>query len=265
MSIEKVKKVAGALSEEEAQLYCAVHDGAPGDVEFYVEAARGAARVLELGAGNARVALAIAERGITITALERDPGMLALARARRDAADDEVAARLTIAEGDMTSFALDERFDRVIIPFTGIYCLLDEADLDACLARVAAHLTDDGQLLFDAYAADGFHEEARPEDYPDDQLEEVALIGRGDDTLTVFERSRWDREAQRMDAIYVYLDDSERVVAELEVGHRYLLSSQVEPALARAGLRLEARYGGFDRSPFGPGSGSMVIVARRAR
>lgn len=252
------------MSREEAALYCAVHDGAPGDVAFYRDMARGAERVLELGAGDARVALELARAGLDTVALERDPGMLALARARRDAADEATRSRLTIVEGDMRTFSLEGRFDRIFVPFTGLYCLLSDEDLGACLERVRDHLTDAGLLVFDAYAADAFHRDARPEDYPDDRLEEVARLERDGEVWTVFERSAWDRDAQRMDATYVYVDGVGQTRAEIEVGHRYLLADQVEPALRRAGLEERARHGDFSGAPFGAMSGSMIVVAARA-
>lgn len=259
-----MKKAASELTAEEAALYCAVHDGAPGDVAFYLRACEGAASVLELGAGDARVAVELARAGHEVTALERDPGMRARAETRRAAEPTEVRERLTIVDADMRDFHFDARFDRVVIPFTGIYCLLSEADLDACLARVRAHLAPGGRLVFDAYAADAFHRESRPEDYPEDRHEHVATLDIDGEMIAALERSRWDRPTQRMDATYVYLDEEGAIRAEIGIGHRYLLSTQVEPALARAGLTLDVMHGDFEGAPFGPESGSMIVFASAA-
>lgn len=245
----------------DAALYAKVHDGTPGDVAFYARLAAPRARVLELGCGWGRVALALAEAGHEVVGLERDPAMLAEARRRAAAAPAEVRGRLRFVEADMADFALGESFDRVFAPFTSMYCLLTPQALHGCLCSVRAHLPPEGLFAFDAYDADVFHEEARPEDYPDDHFEVVAEIEHEGETLTVLEASSWDRDHQRMDATYVYRrqDGSTRHVAE--IGHRYLLSAQVEPALNAAGLTLTGMHGDFEGAPYEPGGGSLVVSA----
>src|SRR5690606_24072175 len=121
--------------------------------------------------------------------VERDSGMRAMAERRLRSAPAAVQARVSFVDADMTSFSLGRTFDRVIIPFTGLYCLLSEEAVLQCFRCVAAHLGRDGAFVFDAYAADGFHAHSLPEDYPDDELEEVARIERDGVPLTVLERS----------------------------------------------------------------------------
>ena len=237
------------MTPKEAKLYALVHDGAPGDVAFYRSRTRGAHRVLELGCGWGRVAsqLECAE----VVGLESDPGMRALGRVEGFEA----------LAGDMREFELG-RFEHVIIPFTGIYCLETEEDLLACLRSARRALAPGGTLIFDAYAADRFHAEARPEDYPDDQLEEVARFDHEGVALTVYERSRWDRESQRMDATYVYEGPDGSRVAEIEIKHRYLTSVEIPELLSRAGLLLVHMAGSFEGEPFDTyESGSIIVTA----
>lgn len=239
------------MTPEEAALYALVHDGAPGDVEFYRRVTRGAGRVLELGAGWGRVASHLEAR--EVVGLEMDPGMRALAAARG----------FDAVEGDMRDLSLG-RFDFIIVPFTGIYCLLTEDDLLACLRSVRESLTPTGQLVFDAYAADSFHDESAPEDYPDDLLELVAEIEHDGTPLLVYERSTWDPDTQRVDATYQYETEDGTIVAEIEIGHRYLRSASLEGLLQRAGLRLLKLLGSFDGEPFDrSSSGSLIVFACR--
>jgi len=237
------------MIEEEARLYAKVHDGAPGDLAFYADRCRGADSVLELGCGWGRVASSLDVP--RVVGVESDPGMLALARARG----------FEPVDADMRDFSLG-RFDRVIIPFTGIYCLLSEDDVLACLRCVRDALEPDGRLIFDAYAADAFHASARPDDYPEDKLEEVTRFAHEGAEVVCYERSTWDRGTHRMDAIYVFVGPDDARVAELTIGHRYLLSDEIEPLLERAGLRLVALSGSFSGEPFDPhASGSLVVEA----
>jgi SAM-dependent methyltransferase len=245
------------------ELYALVHDGAPGDVNFYCRVTHGARTVLELGAGWGRVSLALAEAGPEVVGLENDEAMLALARRRLSEASPEVRERVRFVAGDMRAFALEERFDRIVVPFTGIYCLPDEDALAGCFRSVAAHLAEGGRFVFDAYAADDFHESSRPGDYPDDELAEVARVVHRGAPLTVYERSSWDRDRQRMRATYVYVGEDGAVVHEGSIDHRYLLSAQVGPLLDAAGLRLSSLEGSFGGTPFGVG-GSLVVTAEKS-
>ena len=248
---------------ESAALYDAVHDGTPGDVEHYLRLARGASSVLELGCGSGRVLVPLAAAGLDATGIELDAGMIEAARAR--AASENV--RVTLIEEDMASFQLEDaraRYDRVIVPFSGLYCLLTPERLASCLRAARAHLAPGGLFAFDAYVADEFHEETRPEDYPDDLLEPVAEIEHAGETLRVLEKSRWDRERQRVDATYVYVAADGSVRHVYTIGHRYLLRPEVEPTLARAGLSLVSLHGDFAGGPYDPSGGSLVVVARAA-
>lgn len=246
---------------DEAALYDAVHTGTPGDVDFYVRLAEGAASVLELGCGSGRVLVALASAGVRASGVELERGMLDAARARAAGAGVEVE----LIEADMARFDLGARFDRVVAPFASLYCLLTPERLASCLRSVRAHLAPGGLFAFDAYAADDFHDHMRPEDYPDDRLEPVADIAHGGEALHVLERSRWDRDAQRVDATYVYLTESGAVRHEQTIGHRYLRRPEIEPLLAQAGLALVSLHGDFEGGPYDPSNGSLVVIARAAR
>jgi len=164
-------------------------------------------------------------------------------------------------DADMRDFSLGT-FDRVIIPFTGIYCLLSEDDVLACLRCAREALAPGGRLIFDAYAADAFHASARPDDYPEDTLEEVTRFTHEGVDIICYERSTWERETHRMDATYLFLDPDEGEIAAFTIGHRYLLSDEVAPLLERAGLRLISLSGSFDGEEFDPhASGSLVVEA----
>lgn len=245
------------MTRDEARLYALVHDGSPGDVGFYRRLCEEGERVLELGCGTGRVSRALAEMGFEVVGLEADPGMLAEARAHPH-------PRLTVVEGDMADFTLPGRFDRILVPFTGLYCLPSEAALDGCLAAVARHLAPGGLFAFDAYQADGFHAESRPEDYPDDELEHVTDVVHDGEPLAVYERSTWDRDAQRVIATYVYRRADGTVRAEIEIAHRYVLGEQLFAALERAGLSLLGLYGSFEGEPYDRDGGSVVAIAELA-
>ena len=53
--------------------------------------------------------------------------------------------------GDMRSFALDSKFDLVIIPFRGFQSLLTVSDQEQCLAAIHKHLKHDGKVIVDMF------------------------------------------------------------------------------------------------------------------
>jgi SAM-dependent methyltransferase len=100
-------------------------------------AAREPGPILDVGAGTGRVALRLARAGHEVTALDREPELLAALRER--AGDVPV----TTAVGDARDFTLDERFGLIIVPMQTIQ-LLDARD--GFLAAARRHLLDGGLL-----------------------------------------------------------------------------------------------------------------------
>ena len=104
--------------------------------------------VLDIGAGTGRVALDLARHGVSVTALDEDPLLLAALSARA------AKAGLTVPTvcADARELSLEERFGAIIVPMQTVQ-LLGGADARAAfLARVRAHLAPRG--LFAAALAD---------------------------------------------------------------------------------------------------------------
>lgn len=246
----------------EPELYALTHRGTPGDEAFYLDACAGAGSVLELGCGYGRLLLPLAGAGHRVIGLDCDPGLLGLARQAAALAPASVRERITLQQADMRSFALDARFDRILIPFGGLYCLPGEDEQLRCLARAARHLAPHGLLLFDAWPADDFHAHADPGAVEDEQPV-VSVEWRGT-VWDVHEHSRWERDAQRLEVRYEYRPRDGGPVRADTLEHRYLLSAQVPDLCRRAGLRLEALLGDFQGAPFDARSEWLACIARPA-
>ena len=165
----------------------------------------------------------------------------------------------------MRTLSLGRRFERVLIPYSGLFCLEDTRGLSACLQTAAAHLSSDGLLALDTYAADGFHLHTPEEDVGEldawNQLEDVEVDGV---KFHVHERSRWDRSTQTIVAHYRYVCDDGSVY-EASLPQRYVLAEELMLASMHAGLEPVALWGDFDQSPYDPDhSEHMIFVARHA-
>jgi SAM-dependent methyltransferase len=99
-----------------------------------------ASSLLELGCGTGAI-LAHLTSVPMLTGLDRSPEMLHLARAKVPDAQ--------LIEGDMQSFALDERFDVVICVFDSLNHLLTFEAWRTVFNTVHDHLMDGGLFIFD--------------------------------------------------------------------------------------------------------------------
>lgn len=248
-----------APDQLDAYLYGLLHRGTAGDVAHYRTVCAGVGRVLELGCGDGRIAVPLAAHGLRVTGLDRD--VARLDEARHAASVARVPdAFLRLVQGDMASFDLGERFDRVLIPFNGLYCLDDEAAVHACLERSRAHLVSGGMLWFDVYRVD-------PEDAPPagrDPGPPVFLteIRDGGRTVRVFETDAWDPGNQRIDVEYRFLirDGDGTSTRSQRIRHRYLTRDQIVTALAATGFGDIRIRSGFDADADG---GPWVVSAVR--
>jgi SAM-dependent methyltransferase len=242
-----------------ADLYAALHDGTPGDVEFYVEACRGAASVLELGCGYGRLVVPLARAGLDVVGLDIDPDLLALAEATvGDALVPAELPRVALARGDMRAFEQGTTFDRVLLPFSGLYCLMEDDDVARCFAGIRRHLAPGGTLVLDAYMADRFHD--APDDVDRDVFVPVRTVFARQQFWTVLERSTWDRDAQRIDVTYLYVPEQGDEI-ECTLTQRYVRTDALREFLAAADLHLHTLHGGYAGEPLTDDSEVWVATA----
>lgn len=245
-----------------AELYAALHRGNPGDVDFYRHACTGATRVLELGCGDGRVLLALAEDGRELWGLDLHDGLLERGRAQAKAAGVDAH----FVEGDMLDWPAELaelRFERITIPHGGLYCLLGEGELARVLDNCARALVPGGELLFDVWAADDFHADADPEDQApswQDHLGRFEIEGRD---WEIIERSSWDPARQRIDVVYTHVPVGSYEAIEGHLPQRYFLRPELEAALAAAGFEPPQLHGDFAGAPYDAEAELMVGRARR--
>jgi len=243
------------------ELYALLHQGTPGDEAFYLDACHGARSVLEFGCGHGRLMRPLALAGHRVTGIDQDQGLLALAQA--SIARHGGGPCTALHHGDMRTASLDGRFDRVIIPYNGLYCLASEAEQVACLTNAARHLAPGGRVVFDAYAIDAFHFEADEDDDETDDDPVASLAWRGT-VWNVFETCGWKRSTQRLQVRYDFQPADDSTPVSEQVDHRYLLTGQVARVCESAGLQILHSAGGFQNEPLDRDSEHLVCIAQAA-
>lgn len=236
-------------------LYASLHNGTEGDEDFYRAVCVGADRVLELGCGSGRILAVLADQVTELHGVDSSEEALALAR-------KNLPASVELQRDDMETFDVGGGFDRVLVPFNGIYCLPDLESVRRTFVQVEKALAAEGLLVFDGYAGDPIHEDESFDEGFDEE-EEIATVDARGKRWRVFERSEYERSAQRFTVHYRYVsdDNGEEILATIR--HRYLRLEETLEALESAGLEPVVAHGDFDQRVYDSDSDRMIITARK--
>ncbi|WP_212823095.1 bifunctional 2-polyprenyl-6-hydroxyphenol methylase/3-demethylubiquinol 3-O-methyltransferase UbiG [Catellatospora sp. TT07R-123] len=242
---------AGATFYEE---YFPIDDRARDTATFLARCVRdtgaGEPMVLELGIGTGRVAIPLAEHGMTVYGVDLAPAMLEILRTKPQ------AHRLRVTVGDMTDAATlaslsgGTRYDVVYCVFGTLTALPDAAAQRRCLAAAASVLADNGRLVLEMPVPDlsTFDKSRR----------RVRHLGRHGDG-TIVETARLDPVAQTIDFEVAVFSPTSGLTLQ-PVHSRYVWPHELDLMAELAGLQPLARYGSWTGDPLGVGSAINVSV-----
>jgi SAM-dependent methyltransferase len=202
-------------------------------------------RVLELGIGTGRVALPLAERGVEVEGLDLSAPMVA--KMREKPGGDGIPVTM----GDMVDVDVAGEFSLIFVVFNTFFALLSQESQITCFRNVAAHLTDGGCFLIDAF----FPDVARY-----DRNQRVDALDVGVDSVVISMASH-DRAAQRIDAANLTL--GEDGIGVMPVALRYAWPSELDLMAMLAGMELESRWGDWSKIPFTATSDKHISVYRK--
>ncbi len=255
----RLRANARGLNSLDANLYALTHRGNPGDVEHYVALCRGASSVLELGSGYGRILTALAEPTRTLFGLELDPALLRLGQKAVAALPARRQKSVTIVRGNMQFFELGRRFERVLLPYNALYCLLNLRAVEQCFRAVRAALEPGGLFAFDVWNADRLGEEVLA---PVDEDQALAAFEHGGRRWVAFESCRSGRVPQRLDVTYTYVPQGRAARRSQVVQQRYYRSAELLALLRKCGFSVQAKLGGFAGARFSERAQRLVVVAR---
>lgn len=134
-----------------------------GDTDFYCRRLGPAPkRVLELGCGTGRVALALAAEGYSVLGIDLAEPMLRRAVAKRQRLPPAEARNVQFRLHDLLTLELPYRFDAVLVPFYTINHLSGRAQRVQALKTIARHLKPGGISVIHACSPERLREKLGP-------------------------------------------------------------------------------------------------------
>jgi SAM-dependent methyltransferase len=221
---------------------------APDVVEPTVDrlvALAGGGRVLELAIGTGRIAVPLAERGVSVAGIELSAPMIEQLRSKAD------ETSIPVVHGDMSIATAPGEFSLVYLVFNSISNLLTQTEQVACFRNAARHLLPGGRFVIELWVP-----ELRR--LPPGEAAVVFASGPGYIGLDTY-------DVVHQQVVSHHFRFGGASDAELlRSRHRYIWPAELDLMAQLAGFELESRHADWRGAEFTEVSRSHVSVYRRA-
>jgi hypothetical protein len=214
-------------------------------VAFLEQFAQGG-RTLELAIGTGRIALPLAARGVHIEGIDLSPAMVARLHAKPGGA----SVRAYI--GNFADVGVSGPYRLIYVVFNTLFNLLTQEEQVRCFVNVAARLEVGGRFVVEGGTPAEFYR-LRNHQYVDAesiQTDQVRL-----------DVARFDPVQQLLEESHVTL--SSAGIELNPIVTRYAWPSELDLMARIAGMRLQERWGGWNRESFTADSRNCVSVYER--
>ncbi|PVG84794.1 SAM-dependent methyltransferase [Nocardioides gansuensis] len=199
---------------------------------------------LELAIGTGRMGIPLAARGVPVTGIELSEPMVAQLRTK--ASEQE----LPVVVGDMATTTVPGEFSLVFLVWNTISNLRTQAEQVACFRNAARHLRPGGRFVIELWVPPLRR-------LPPGQTAVPISLDEGHLVLDTY-----DVVTQECTSHH-YHRDPDGSVRHSSGSFRYIWPAECDLMAQLAGLELESRFAGWDRSPFTAESESHVSVWRK--
>ncbi|MFC9219974.1 class I SAM-dependent methyltransferase [Streptomyces hygroscopicus] len=236
-----------ALADVYDLMYPAASPDIADAVDFIAKITPEPGRVLELGVGNGRIAIPLAERGLTVHGIDGSEQMLA------KLADRDPEGKVRATAGDFTATTTGEVYDTVFIALNTFFAPTSADQQVECMRRMAEQLAEGGRVVIEAFDPLPFHQQEGEKTSTRYLSPQSVMI----DSTHVM------RDRQLILVIHTTVDGS--VPQPTQELIRYAWPSEIDLMARLAGLRLVDRFGGWNDEPYGPHSPRHVSVYEAVR
>jgi SAM-dependent methyltransferase len=209
-------------------------------VAFLSELA-GVGAALELGIGTGRIALPLSQRGVRVHGIDLSEAMVTRLRTKPG------AEQIRVTLGDFATTRVAGKFSLAYVVFNTIENLTTQEEQVACFQNVAAHLEPGGCFVIEVAVPD--LQGLRPG-------EAYRVDAASEDHLGVDE---YDVANQRLTSHH-YVRIADGSFAKFSIPLRYVWPAELDLMARIAGMRLRARWGGWNGEPFTSDSRKHVSV-----
>lgn len=223
-------------------------------IDFFCRYATQFGRVLDIGSGTGRIAVPIADTGVTVYCIEPSPAMRR-EFTRRLSGQKELANRIMLIGGEASSFAFKRTFPFAFMSGVFDHFVDDQSRLQA-LMNIKDHLEDRGTFVFDVSVK-------KPGDSP--------LKAAGNHVIGKIEYARFvssrmvTPDVREVRIVFEVREDGHCVARIEEKGLVGVMSrSKVMDLLATAGFIVNNEYGRFDFTPYHEEDELLMIEAQNA-
>ncbi|MDQ3963733.1 MAG: class I SAM-dependent methyltransferase [Actinomycetota bacterium] len=206
----------------------------------------GDGRALELAIGTGRIALPLHEGGVAVHGIDISEAMVAKLRTKPGGKD------IPVTMGDFADVDVEGTYRLIYLVFNTLFALTSQEDQVRCFANVARHLDRRGAFVVECFVPDL----ARFDRHQRVQATRVRVDMAG------LEISRHDPVAQQIDSQFVVVGPAGNELYPVHI--RYAFPSEIDLMARLAGLRLRARYGGWNEEPFTSDSPAHVSIYESA-
>ena len=199
---------------------------------------------LELAVGTGRIALPLRERGVEVHGIDASEAMVAKLRGKPG------GDAIPVTIGDFADVAVDGRFRLVYVVFNTFFALDSQDEQIRCFENVAAHLTEDGVFVIEAFV---------PEP---DRFDGSVRVSKIDADMVQLDAALVDRAEQRSESQHVVITPAGATFYPVRI--RWSYPSELDLMARLAGLRLRQRWSGWRGESFTKTSPRHVSVYERA-
>ncbi len=197
---------------------------------------------LALGIGTGRVALPLAARGVQVHGIDSSEPMVAQMRLKPG------GDQIPVISGDFADVPFEGTYRLIYVVFNTFFALLNQDDQLRCFRNVAGHLEPGGRFVIEAFVPD-------PTLYNRNQRVSTTRV---ETDRVQLDATQYDPVEQKVTSQHILIGKEGIVLLPVQL--RFAWPSELDLMAQLAGLKREARFGGWQGEPFTAASGSHVSV-----